>query len=187
MSHPSIDELSNNFQIAHFTDVMKEILGESSMLDSRADSKVPLVFAISSKMSSTPTQLCLFRNYNYNGGEMPDKFVVDPDIARKNLNLPLEKYNDMDLINSNSINVNMTNSNDSKNEKAMTSFRPGEGSRHPGEYYQKYNLSLFVIIKMSKICHHVSIIFFKDHFGYHKELLFVHQLLHLHFSNRELF
>jgi hypothetical protein len=60
------------------------------MLSSRADPRVPLVFAISSKMSSTPTQICLFRNYNYGGGEMPDAFVLDPIDAKKELGLELE-------------------------------------------------------------------------------------------------
>ena len=41
--------------------VLSRILGDSSMLDSRADPTVPLVFAVSSKMSSTPTHVSLFR------------------------------------------------------------------------------------------------------------------------------
>ncbi len=60
------------------------------MLSSRADPRVPLVFAISSKMSSTPTQICLFRNYNYGGGEMSDAFVMSPIEAKKELGVELE-------------------------------------------------------------------------------------------------
>ena len=52
--------------------------------------RVPLVFAISSKMSSTPTQICLFRNYNYGGGEKRDTFVQDPIEAKEKLGLELE-------------------------------------------------------------------------------------------------
>ena len=60
------------------------------MLSSRADPRVPLVFAISSKMSSTPTQICLFRNYNYGSGEMTDAFVQDPIDAKEELGLDVE-------------------------------------------------------------------------------------------------
>jgi hypothetical protein len=51
--------------------VLYDILGDSIMLDSRADPAVPLVFAVSSVMTSTPTYVTLFRNYNYAGGELP--------------------------------------------------------------------------------------------------------------------
>lgn len=67
-----------------------EILRDNSMLSSRADPRVPLVFAVSSKMSSSPTQICLFRNYNYGGGEMRDTFVQDPIEAKKQLAMPIE-------------------------------------------------------------------------------------------------
>lgn len=59
------------------------------MLDSRADPSIPYVCALSSKMSSTPTHVALFRNYNYADGEQKDPFVVDPEKARENLELPL--------------------------------------------------------------------------------------------------
>lgn len=49
-----------------------------------------MVFAISSKMSSTPTQICLFRNYNYGSGSMRDSFVLDPIEAKRDLGLELE-------------------------------------------------------------------------------------------------
>jgi hypothetical protein len=71
-------------------DILSEILGDNSMLDSRADPTVPLVFAVTSKMSSTPTHVVLFRNYNYASGELPDSFTVDPEQARAGLDLPLE-------------------------------------------------------------------------------------------------
>ncbi len=73
-----------------FNTVVGEILRDNSMLSSRADPRVPLVFAISSKMSSSPTQICLFRNYNYGGGEMRDSFVQDPIEAKKELEIDLQ-------------------------------------------------------------------------------------------------
>jgi len=73
-----------------FMKILSEILGDKTMLDSRADPTVPRVFAVASKMSSTPTHVCLFRNYNYASGELPDPFTVDPDKARRELDLPVE-------------------------------------------------------------------------------------------------
>ena len=74
----------------HFNEVMEEVLGDTSMLESRADPAVPLVFCISSKMSSNPIQISLFRNYNYGGGELADSFTIDPEKARIELGLPQE-------------------------------------------------------------------------------------------------
>eukprot|EP00549_Striatella_unipunctata_P010836 CAMPEP_0118721076 /NCGR_PEP_ID=MMETSP0800-20121206/30511_1 /TAXON_ID=210618 ORGANISM="Striatella unipunctata, Strain CCMP2910" /NCGR_SAMPLE_ID=MMETSP0800 /ASSEMBLY_ACC=CAM_ASM_000638 /LENGTH=705 /DNA_ID=CAMNT_0006628879 /DNA_START=154 /DNA_END=2271 /DNA_ORIENTATION=- len=71
----------------HFMSIMEEILADASMLDSRADPSVPLVVAVSTKMSATPKELCLFRNYNYGGGELPDAFVVTPEEAKKELGM----------------------------------------------------------------------------------------------------
>jgi hypothetical protein len=73
-----------------FMKVLSEILQDATLLDSRADPVVPLVFAVTSKMSSTPTHVALFRNYNYAGGELPDPFTVNPDDARLALGLPLD-------------------------------------------------------------------------------------------------
>jgi hypothetical protein len=73
-----------------FVEVLNDILGDSIMLDSRADPAVPLVFGVSSVMTSTPTYVTLFRNYNYAGGELPDHFVQDPDEARRALGLKPE-------------------------------------------------------------------------------------------------
>ena len=74
----------------HFNEVMEEVLGDTSMLESRADPAVPLVFCISSKMTSSPIQISLFRNYNYGGGELSDSFTLDPEKARLELDLPQE-------------------------------------------------------------------------------------------------
>jgi hypothetical protein len=49
--------------------------------------------SVSSKMSSTTSKLSLFRNYNYVGGEKADKFIVNPDEARRKLGFkPRDKY-----------------------------------------------------------------------------------------------
>jgi len=103
---------------------MKECLGELSMLDSRSDLNVPLVFAVSSKMSTTPTQLSLFRNYNYKSGEIPDNFVVNPVVARTNLDLPVDNIDaaKVHLENSTFQHFSMDNSREIM----------GEGSRHSG-------------------------------------------------------
>lgn len=53
-------------------------------------SAVPLITAVSSKMSSSPSQLCLLRNYNYGGGELPDSFTIDPNKARQRLGLDID-------------------------------------------------------------------------------------------------
>jgi patatin-like phospholipase/acyl hydrolase len=90
LSTPMLLLTTATYDESPFNQVMKSILRDNSMLASRADPRVPLVFAISSKMSSTPTQLCLLRNYNYNGGEMKDAFVQDPIEAKEELGLSLE-------------------------------------------------------------------------------------------------
>lgn len=110
-----------------FNEVMSSILSDNSMLASRADPRVPLVFAISSKMSSTPTQLCLFRNYNYKRGEMSDAFVQDPIEAKLELELPLK-----DDIYKLSKYVCYDDNLHQKSEK------PSQGSRHPGMYIHRF-------------------------------------------------
>jgi Patatin-like phospholipase len=113
--------------------ILVNILQEQIMLDSRADPAVPLVCCLASKMSSTPTHVALFRNYNYAGGEFADPFTIDPFIARQELDLPLELEND--LIRS------------GQYHRLLTSvLTPGvkteEGSRHPGSFrvLQRYAL-----------------------------------------------
>lgn len=87
LSTPMLIFTTASYDESHFMEVMNEILGDNSMLGSRANPDVPFVFAVSSKMSSTPTQVCLFRNYNYSGGELPDTFVIDPIKARAEVGL----------------------------------------------------------------------------------------------------
>jgi hypothetical protein len=90
LSTPMMLFTTASYDETPFMDILSEILGDYSMLDSRADPTVPLVFAVTSKMSSTPTHVALFRNYNYASGELRDSFVVDPEQARADLDLPLE-------------------------------------------------------------------------------------------------
>lgn len=87
LSTPMLIFTTASYDESHFMEVMEGILGDNSMLGSRADPDVPFVFAVSSKMSSSPTQVCLFRNYNYAGGELPDAFVIDPLKARGEIGL----------------------------------------------------------------------------------------------------
>ena len=106
------------------------------MLDSRADPATPYVFAVTSKMSSNPTHVALFRNYNYNGGELPDPFLIQPEEARENLGLPLE-LEDENIQKNSYPRKNM-------NEKPLNTpgIRQVDGSRHPGSFrvLQRYAL-----------------------------------------------
>lgn len=122
LSTPMLVFTTATYDEAPFMTVMQEILGDNSMLDSRADPSVPLTFGISSKMSSNPTQLCLFRNYNYGGGELPDAFVIDPDEARINLGLKPENFS-----------FTMPTW-DRAAVSGKCAPRTGEGSRHPGSF-----------------------------------------------------
>lgn len=116
LSKPMLVLTTATYSEIPFKTIMKDILESNTMLDTRADPRVPLVFAVSSKMSSTTTNLALFRNYNYCGGEKHDNFVVRPEIARQRLNL-LEQ----DVI------KNGRNDPD-------TSGLSGTGSRHDGSF-----------------------------------------------------
>jgi hypothetical protein len=48
-----------------FEAIIEGILGDATMVDSRADSDTPFVFALSSKMRINANKVALFRNYNY--------------------------------------------------------------------------------------------------------------------------
>jgi hypothetical protein len=113
-----------------FMSILSDILGESVMLDSRADPAVPLVFCVTSKMSSTPTHIALFRNYNYAGGELKDPFVVEPLYAREDLDLPLDLEHE--LIRNNAPHRREQPKNRMQGTKLST-----EASRHPGTWYSE--------------------------------------------------
>jgi hypothetical protein len=87
LSTPMLLFTTASYSEVPFTRVMDEILGDTTMLDTRADPRTPLVFAIASKMSSSTSKMALFRNYNYEGGSN-DNFVLRPEKARKILGLP---------------------------------------------------------------------------------------------------
>lgn len=123
LSTPMLLFTTATYDESPFNNVMSSILRDNSMLASRADPRVPLVFAISSKMSSTPTQLCLFRNYNYNGGEKDDAFVQSPIEAKEELGLPLK-----DDIYKMSGKICYDENRIYKKEDG------GQGSRHPGSF-----------------------------------------------------
>jgi predicted acylesterase/phospholipase RssA len=118
-----------------FMGILSKILGDDSMLDSRADPAVPLVFAVASKMSSTPTHVALFRNYNYGTGEFPDPFTIDPEIARAELGLPLELEHPI-IRNSKIIRLPRSTENAPGTRSATNA------SRHPGSFrvLQRYAL-----------------------------------------------
>jgi hypothetical protein len=113
-----------------FMEILSEILGDKTMLDSRADPTVPRVFAVSSKMSSTPTHVCLFRNYNYASGELPDPFTVDPDVARLKLELPVELDGEL----AKSYTRSRRTMYDDKPYITGTKLSP-DASRYPGETF----------------------------------------------------
>ena len=114
-----------SYDEANLMEVLEEILQDDGMLDSRADPNVPLVTALSSKMSSTPSQLALLRNYNYGGGEMNDSFCIDPQKARERLGLSSDDAKEpgqsSDLL---------------PNEASETKCAPrtGKGSRYCGSF-----------------------------------------------------
>ena len=107
------------------------------MLDNRADTAAPLVFAVTSKMSSNPTHVALFRNYNYNGGEQPDPFVVHPNDARENLTLLL---NDEAKI----IRHNTYPEKKGIEQPSPGTVTPDNGSRHPVSFLLMFSFILRV-------------------------------------------
>jgi len=120
LSTPMLLFTTASYSEVPFKQVMMDILGDNSMLDSRADPRVPLVFSVSAKMSSSTSKMCLFRNYNYRCGEKEDTFVVSPEDARHRLGFPY----------------------DHKPEKNVgpISSEVGVASRHEGEFRQREEL-----------------------------------------------
>lgn len=125
LSTPMLLFTTATYDEAPFNSVMMKILRDNSMLSSRADPRVPLVFAISSKMSVTPTQLCLFRNYNYSGGEMEDSFVENPLNAKAEIGLAPED----DVYHATG---KLIFSVSDQRDKSMS--KHSKGSRHPGSF-----------------------------------------------------
>lgn len=123
-----------SYDEANLMEVLEEILKDDGMLDSRANPAVPLICAVSSKMSSTPSQLCLLRNYNYGGGEMPDSFTINPTKARQRLGL---EHDDV-----------MESSSSSSAQSSYVGApikcapRSGKGSRYPGSFRVTQKIAL---------------------------------------------
>ena len=134
MSTPLMLFTTATYDESPFMEILSDILGEETMLDSRADPSVPFVFGVTSKMSSTPTHVALLRNYNYNGGEHPDPFMVRPEDAREALGLTLDMEDDE------------IQSNDYAKESLDVGGAPRmkqpAASRHPGSFrvLQRYAL-----------------------------------------------
>ncbi|CAJ1946323.1 unnamed protein product [Cylindrotheca closterium] len=128
MSTPLLLFTTATYDESYIMNVLSEILKEETMLDSRADPSVPFVFAVTSKMSSNPTHVALLRNYNYNGGEYPDPFMVKPADAREALGLRLEMEDER-------IRLNKYQTKDPNSKKR-------DASRHPGSFrvLQRYAL-----------------------------------------------
>ena len=149
LSTPMLLFTTASYDESPFNQVMMRVLGDNSMLASRADPRVPLVFAISTKMSSTPTQLCLFRNYNYRRGEMSDAFVQDPIEAKVELELPLED----DI-------SNLCNEICYEENLHKKSEKPSLGSRHPGTFMISFTvLSTYCITSLICISNFLTLSF----------------------------
>lgn len=133
LSTPRLFFTTASYDESHFMDILGGILQDATMLDSRADPRIPLVFCVTSKMSSTPTHVALFRNYNYGNGELPDHFTIDPNVARRELGLPLDLEHE--VVRSGAY-----------TRKEVLPGSPGvktsNGSRHPGSFrvLQRYAL-----------------------------------------------
>ena len=85
---------------------------------------VPLITAVSSKMSASPSQLCLLRNYNYGGGELPDSFTIDPNKARQRLGLEID--GELETLVAPELQKTVA--------PIKCAPRTGKGSRYPGKY-----------------------------------------------------
>mmetsp|Transcript_17445 Transcript_17445/g.37697 ORF Transcript_17445/g.37697 Transcript_17445/m.37697 type:complete len:920 (+) Transcript_17445:159-2918(+) len=120
-----------SYDESNLMEVLEEILRDDGMLDSRANPAVPLVTAVSSKMSSSPNQLCLLRNYNYGGGEMPDSFCIDPNKARQRLGLEHDGVMETD-----------TSHNTKRLAPIKCAPRTGKGSRYPGSFRVTQKIAL---------------------------------------------
>jgi len=128
LSTPLMLFTTASYDESHFMKILSKILKDDIMLDSRADPGVPLVFCVTSKMSSTPTHVALLRNYNYVRGELPDSFIIDPEKARKELGLSIENEDNL-----------IRHGEYTKKKSTASNTSPGvrystESSRYPGSF-----------------------------------------------------
>jgi predicted acylesterase/phospholipase RssA len=133
LSTPLMVFTTASYDESTFMDILNDVLKDGSMLDSRADPSTPYVFAVTSKMSSTPTHVALFRNYNYASGELADPFTIDPDDARADTGLLLEWEHPQ--LRSNRYRRHVK-------QLRAPGFSGGLGSRYPGSFrvLQRYAL-----------------------------------------------
>jgi len=122
-----------SYDEANLMNVLQEILKDDGMLDSRANPAVPLIAAVSSKMSSSPSQLCLLRNYNYGGGEMTDAFQIDPNEARQRLELEYDTRSE---------DMQPRPYNPKRPAPIKCAPRTGKGSRYPGSFRVTQKIAL---------------------------------------------
>ena len=144
--------MTASYDESNLMDVLNDILHDDGMLDSRANpgnntpvdacraycsflltnrtflchyiTAVPLITAVSSKMSASPSQLCLLRNYNYGGGELPDSFTIDPNKARQRLGLEID--GELEILVAPELQKTVA--------PIKCAPRTGKGSRYPGKY-----------------------------------------------------
>eukprot|EP00934_Nitzschia_sp_Nitz4_P007994 Nitzschia sp. Nitz4//scaffold116_size91068//37362//40118//NITZ4_004953-RA/size91068-augustus-gene-0.19-mRNA-1//1//CDS//3329533563//7984//frame0 len=121
LSRPMLLLTTATYNDTPFTKVLQDVLGEDCMLDSRADPTVPYVFAVSSKLSSTPSNVALFRNYNYAGGDLADGMTISPEQACRNLGM-----------NEDQLKTPKDDSSGGPNDSTLRTVPVG--SRHPGTF-----------------------------------------------------
>lgn len=126
LSTPLLLLTTATYDDSPFMKVLNEVVGDDIMLDSRSDPSAPYVAAVSTKLSSTPTNVALFRNYNYNGGELPDALAIAPEKARQSLGLTSAKDEK-----GKSSNRRPT---EQSGGETIPSEHQYEASRHPGSF-----------------------------------------------------
>jgi predicted acylesterase/phospholipase RssA len=133
LSTPRLFLTTASYDESHFMEILSKILVDDTMLDSRADPRTPLVFCVTSKMSSTPTHVALFRNYNYAAGELADHFTIDPKRAREEVGIPLDLEHQV---------IRKGRYAHRAASVSSPGVRTSDGSRHPGSFrvLQRYAL-----------------------------------------------
>jgi len=133
LSTPRMVFTTATYDESLFMGILHRILGDDTMLDSRADPSTPYVFCVTSKMSSTPTHVALFRNYNYASGELSDHFTLDPEKVREELELPLDLEHEL---------IRSGEYNRTRISRSAPGIKVSRGSRHPGSFrvLQRYAL-----------------------------------------------
>ena len=125
-----------------FQEILQEVLGDVTMIDSRGDQNVPMVFAVASKMSYNPARISVFRNYNYRVRGGRDSFLdadeesndssVDGDLDGNSFSF--ERFMREELLPP----APKNDEDDSKISQLIAGysadFPPGQASRHQGSF-----------------------------------------------------